>query len=82
MKKKLLSALAVLGGAVSAFAEGNAFTFDTTAAQTAVSSIQTGLTTWATAVLPYLLGIVGAFLIFWLVKFAVRLIKGFTSASK
>ena len=86
--KKLVSkakwlALCLSLGVLPSFAEGeNTGIINTETAATAVNTMKTELSSWVTTVLPYLLGIAGAFLVFWLVKLAIRLIRGFVNASK
>lgn len=85
--KKLVSkakwlALCLSLGVLPSFAEGENTIIDTTTAATAVNTMKTELTKWVTDVLPYLLGIAGAFLVFWLVKLAIRIIRGFVNTSK
>lgn len=79
--KKFLSAasIALLTGMV--FAEGTPIV-DTTTAAAAVNQLKTDLSGWVTTVTPYILGIVGAFLVFWLIKFAIRIVKSFVGSSK
>lgn len=76
-KMKYLGALA-LGGlsSLATFAEGNSL-IDGTEVNTALTQVKTDLSTWVDAALPILLGIFGVFAIFWLVKFALRIVKGF-----
>lgn len=76
--KKTLAALAASCGTVAAFAEGNALTIDTQP----VSDVATAMTTWISAVIPILLPVLGAVLVFFLVKWACRVIKSFMSAGK
>ena len=80
--KKIMTALGMaFCGVMSALAEGTPV-IDTTTAASAVNQIKTDLGSWVTTVTPYLLGVAGAFLVFWLVKFAIRIIKGFVGSSK
>lgn len=55
---------------------------DTTTATTAITTMKTELTSWVTSALPIVLGVAGAFLAFWLVKFAIRIIKQFVGTAK
>lgn len=80
--KKFLSAAAMALTTGMVFAEGGTTIVDTTTAATAVNQLKTDLSGWVTTVTPYILGIVGAFLVFWLIKFAIRLVKGFVGSSK
>lgn len=79
--KKFMCALAVaLIGGVSLAAEGD--TFDFSVVNTNMTSLKEALTTWSTAFTPILLGVVGVFIAYWLIKFAIRLIKSMSSTSK
>lgn len=80
MKKFLALCGSALASAVT-FAEGSAIV-DTTAVSTAMTQIKTDLTTWVTAALPIVLGIAGAFLVFWLGKIVIRVIKSFGNSAK
>lgn len=83
MKKFLALCGSALASAVT-FAEGPAGSslVDTTAVNTAMTQIKTDLTTWVTAALPIVLGIAGAFLVFWLGKIVIRVIKSFGNSAK
>lgn len=78
--KKMLAALAALGGSVAAFAEGTSSigTIDTTPVQ----DIATSITGWITSVIPIILPVLGGVLVFFLVKWAWRVIKSFMNAGK
>ena len=78
---RLFLLLAALGVLPSFGADGDAI-INTETAANVVNTMKTELSSWVTTVLPYLLGIAGAFLVFWLVKLAIRLIRGFVNASK
>lgn len=82
MKKFSFRALACLGafGAFvsSAFAEGAAVTIDTAN----VTSLGTAMSTWATTVMPIVLSVAGAFVAFYMLRLALRLLKGIASGSK
>lgn len=83
LRARVLAALALAFCVVnSAFAEGGTPIVDTSTASTAIEQIKTDLSGWVTTVMPYLLGILGAFLVFWLVKLAVRIIRGFVGTAK
>ena len=83
MKKFLALCGSALVSAVT-FAEGAAGSaiVDTTAVNTAMTQIKSDLTTWVTAALPIVLGIAGAFLVFWLGKIVIRVIKSFGNSAK
>lgn len=82
MKKFLALCGSALASAVT-FAEGaGSAIVDTTAVNTAMTQIKTDLTTWVTAALPIVLGIAGAFLVFWLGKIVIRVIKSFGNSAK
>ena len=83
MKKFLALCGSALASAVT-FAEGagGSALVDTTAVNTAMTQIKTDLTTWVTAALPIVLGIAGAFLVFWLGKIVIRVIKSFGNSAK
>lgn len=74
------TALVSFGGALSALADDPVI--DTTAATTALTSIKDALTAWVTSAVPILLAVAGSFLVFWLVKLAIRIIKSFGSSAK
>lgn len=79
MKKSLL-ALAVCALVGSVFAEGSSYDFSPVT--TEITSISTGLKTWVTAALPVLLGVAGAFLVFWLGRLALGVLKGLGRAGR
>lgn len=77
MKFKLAVALSgVLPAAL--FAEGTS-SIDLAPATTALDSIKTALTSWQSTAITTLTTIAGLFLVFWLVKFVIRIVKQFTS---
>lgn len=55
---------------------------DFTAATTALTSLKTALGDWVGTAMPIVIGVATAFLGFWLVKFAIRVIKSFAGAGK
>lgn len=79
--KKLLALLAVAGSSIVTFAEGPTGP-DFSTATTALTSIQTALTSWVGDALPILVAIGSAFLAFWLVKLVFRLVKSWGSAAR
>lgn len=80
IRKYLMAlALALVVGTTHA-ADGDVFDFATV--NTNMTSLKTALTTWSTAFTPILLAIVGVFLVYWLFKFAIRLIKSLSSTAK
>lgn len=81
MKKFLALCGSALASAAT-FAEGGNALVDVTAVNTAMTQIKTDLTTWVTAALPIVLGIAGAFLVFWLGKIVIRVIKSFGNSAK
>lgn len=80
--KNCLSALAVAlcGGSVFAEDAQNVFNFETV--NTQMTGLKTSLEAWGQSFLPILIGIVAVFIGYWLLKFAIRLVKGMASASK
>lgn len=85
IKKICASALAFAASVPVAIAAGETPIIDqqmSEAASGAVNQLKTDLSSWVTTVLPYLLGIVGAFLVFWLIKFAIRLVKSYSNTAK
>ena len=79
--KKIAFALAVVFSlAGSLFAEGNSGP-DFSAATTALTDVSTSLTSWVTGAMPILVGIAGAFLIFWLGRKVFRIIKSWAGSS-
>lgn len=73
----LLAALGVL----PSFADGENSIINTEMAANVVNTMKTELISWVTTVLPYLLGIAGPFLVFWLVRLAIGLVKDFVNRS-
>lgn len=71
----------VIAGSSQALAEGSS-NYDFTAATTELTSLKTAMTSWVTSALPIILGILGAFLVFFLVRFAIGLVKRFINGSK
>lgn len=55
---------------------------DGTQVTASLTQVKTDLTTWVTAALPVLVGIFGVFAIFWLIKFGLRMVKGFARMGK
>lgn len=80
MKKFLALCGSALASAVT-FAADSAIV-DTATIDTAMTQIKTDLTTWVTAALPIVLGIAGAFMVFWLGKIVIRVIKSFGNSAK
>lgn len=79
MKKSLL-ALAVCAFACSVFAQS--VSYDFSPVTTEITSISAGLKSWVTAALPVLLGVAGAFLVFWLGRLALGVLKGLGRAGR
>lgn len=76
---RALAALAAFGAFVSsAFAEGASVTIDAGN----VTSLGTAMQTWATTVMPIVLGVAGAFVAFYMLRLALRLLKSVASGSK
>lgn len=79
-KIKYLTALGL--GALANFATyaegaGTPIFNGATTVNDSLTQLKTDLSGWVDAALPILLGIFGVFAIFWLVKFALRIVKGF-----
>lgn len=82
VSSKVVALAAVVGLSVSsAFAEGTG-NYNFTQVTTELTSLKTALTDWITAALPVILGILGAFLVFFLVRFAINLVKRFINSAK
>lgn len=81
MNKIKYLALGVAGslGSVLCAAEGDP---DFSAATTALTSIKDALADWVGSAMPIVIAVATAFLGFWLVKFAIRVIKSFAGAGK
>lgn len=75
MKKYLVLAGSALAG-FGVFADGAAV-IDTTALNSTITQIGTDLEGWVTTMLPIVGGIAGAFLVFWLFRLAIRIVKSF-----
>lgn len=80
IRKYLMAfALALVGGSTYA-ADGDVFDF--AVVNTNMTSLKNALVTWSTAFTPILLAIVGAFIVYWLFKFALRIAKSMSNAAK
>lgn len=83
VSRKALALAIVAGLSVSsAFAEGSTATYDFTKVTTELESLKTALSGWIGNALPVILGILGAFLVFFLVRFAINLVKRFINSAK
>lgn len=76
MKKALAVAFA-MGTALAARAADGDIEIDTTW----VAKLQTALTTLGSALVTPVLAIVGGFLVFWAIKFVIRLVKRMSSSA-
>lgn len=80
MKKFLLPVFSLLG--VPVFADEANTLIDSSAVISNMNTMKTDLVNWSTSFMPIIAGIVGVFIVYWLFKFAIRLIKSFASTSK
>ena len=82
--KKFLSALCAVVCGV-ALAEGGSPIIPAdkiTALNNNMTQLGTDLGTWATGFMPVILTIIGVFMLFWLLRFAIGMVKGFSKSSK
>ena len=84
--KKFLSALCAVVGSV-ALAEGGSGTpiipaDKITQLNNNMTQLGTDLGSWATGFMPVILTIIGVFMLFWLLRFAIGMVKGFSKSSK
>jgi len=82
--KNILSALCALVSGV-ALADGGTPIISSeniTKLNNDMSQLGTDLGTWATGFMPVILTIIGVFMLFWLLRFAIGMVKGFSKSSK
>lgn len=81
--KKGITALSVALVGAAAFAEGEAGSgkIDLTPATTALNDMKTALTDWVTAAAPIVVAIAGGFLVFWVIRLVIKLVKRAGSSS-
>ena len=82
IKKFALAAVLGLGGLVSAFAEGAAGNYDFSTVTTELTSVKEAIITWMGNAFPVVMAVAGCFLIVWLAKIALRMLKGLGAAGK
>ena len=85
MKKHLLGLAGVFGFGLAAFAEDPSHILDqttTTALNTAFTTLKSDLGTWMGGILPILLGIAGIFLVAWLGRLGLRMMKSMSNSGK
>ena len=84
--KKVFSAMSsIMVGLPLLAADGDTVVLDNTMVNTLntnLTNLGSDLGKWADKVMPVILTVVGVFMLFWLLKFALRLIKSFSSTSK
>lgn len=83
MKKTYNKIMVAVGSflPVLAFAEGNDYSsaIDTAEATSALTAIKTQLLAWVSSATPLLVAVAGAFMVFWLLLLAFKLIKKFST---
>ena len=67
----------MLGVPVFAEGSGATITIDSAATTTALGTLQTQLGSYVSAVLPYLFAVAGVFMVIWLARLVLRLVKSF-----
>lgn len=80
--KKGITALSVALVGAAAFAEGTTgSSIDLTPATTALNDMKTALMDWVTAAAPVVVAIAGGFLVFWVIRLVIKLVKRAGSSS-
>lgn len=86
MIKKIMTAIACAFASVLAFAEGEVtHILPQTDAQNGISAftaLKDDLAAWSEKFMPLILGVVGIFLVYWLIKFGLRLFKSFAGSGR
>lgn len=86
MLKKICAALAVVGTSAFALADDTVTHLlpqtDSANGIEAFQTLLTDLTAWSGKFLPICLGVVGVFLVYWLIKFGLRVFKSFAGSGK